>query len=66
MSAQFQSMPREFLVIRWQRDPSTQAGEPLTQFRAARRLEATNARFKKHGSVDVMTELRRKPASRAA
>jgi hypothetical protein len=33
------------------------SGEPLTQFRARRHLEATNARFKKHGWMDVITEL---------
>ena len=31
--------------------------EPLTQFRAVRHLEATNQRFKKHGWMDVRTEL---------
>jgi hypothetical protein len=31
--------------------------EPLTQFRAVRRLEARNQRFKKHGWMDVLTEL---------
>jgi hypothetical protein len=31
--------------------------EPLTQFRAVRHLEATNQRFKKHGWMDVHTEL---------
>jgi hypothetical protein len=31
--------------------------EPLTQFRAVRHLEATNQRFKQHGSMDVRTEL---------
>jgi hypothetical protein len=31
--------------------------ESLTQFRAVRHLEATNARFKKHGWMDVVTEL---------
>jgi hypothetical protein len=31
--------------------------ESLTQFRATRHLEATNTRFKKHGWMDVLTEL---------
>ena len=31
--------------------------EHLTQFRALRHLEATNTRFKKHGWMDVITEL---------
>src|SRR5262245_10048362 len=31
--------------------------QPLTQFRAVRHLEATNQRFKKHGWMDVQTEL---------
>src|SRR5262245_9224152 len=31
--------------------------EPLTQFRAVRRLEATNHRFKKHGWLEVHTQL---------
>jgi hypothetical protein len=31
--------------------------EPLIQFRALRHLEATNARFKKRGWMDVVTEL---------
>ena len=31
--------------------------ESLTQFRAARHLEATNTRFNKHGWMDVVTEL---------
>jgi hypothetical protein len=31
--------------------------QPLTQFRAVRHLEATNQRFKKHGWMDVHTEL---------
>jgi hypothetical protein len=35
----------------------TRRPESLTQFRAARRLEATNTRFKKHGWMDVVTEL---------
>lgn len=30
---------------------------PLSQFRAIRHLEATNTRFKKHGWMDVVTEL---------
>lgn len=33
------------------------AGEPLTTFRAFRHLEATNARFKKHGWLDAVTTL---------
>ena len=31
--------------------------EPLTQYRAVQRLEARNQRFKKHGWMDVRTEL---------
>jgi hypothetical protein len=31
--------------------------ESLTRFRAVRHLEATNTRFKKHGWMDVVTEL---------
>jgi hypothetical protein len=33
--------------------------ESLIQFRAVRHLEATNTRFKKHGWMDVVTELSR-------
>lgn len=33
------------------------AYEPLTRFRAVRHLEARNERFKKHGWLDVLTEL---------
>src|SRR5262245_17925608 len=33
------------------------SSEPLTQFRAVRHLEATNQRFKKHGWMDVHTDL---------
>ena len=31
--------------------------EPLTHYRATRRIEATNQRFKKHGWIEVRTEL---------
>jgi hypothetical protein len=33
------------------------SAEPLTQYRAVRHLEARNQRFKKHGWMDVRTEL---------
>src|SRR5262245_7518470 len=33
------------------------SSEPLTQFRAVRHLEAANQRFKKHGWMDVRTDL---------
>lgn len=33
------------------------ADEPLTQYRATRSLEGHNPRFKKHGSIEAVTEL---------
>jgi hypothetical protein len=33
------------------------ADEPLTQYRAIRRLEGHNARFGKHGAIEAVTEL---------
>jgi hypothetical protein len=46
-------LPEQTLTSRFLDGPV----EPLTQFRAVRHLEATNQRFKKHGWMDVRTEL---------
>ena len=47
------SLSRDSVAARFFNTPD----EPLTRYRAARRLEATNSRFKKHGWLDVITEL---------